>query len=236
MKHYIASRFSKGNHFLPDEVIIGDGSITVKSPRFIGSTSISFLVNQVSVSVDSPILGFCDITFYSQGNRYTVHGFTDSEADSIKKSINFYSNSGQSQSTQNRSPIDGRKDLDDFFAHIGEMGRLYHEDKKKAYSNSGLLPKLKDLLISQLALRLVLRERTQTSQEDLTDNLTNNDDAINETRDKIRSYLKEIHEDWRPYYDAIRTECNEQAEVKFQKAKNDEFLKMFGWEENQEDS
>lgn len=84
---FTASRLSDGNKLFPDEVIIDSKTVTIKSPKLFGGKSKIFPVNQVTVSIHSPLVGFSDITFFSQGTSATVHGFTIAEANKINKMI-----------------------------------------------------------------------------------------------------------------------------------------------------
>lgn len=84
---FTASRLSDGNKLFPDEVIIDSKTVTIKSPKLFGGKSKTFPVNQVTVSIHSPLVGVSDLTFFSQGTSATVHGFTIAEANKINKMI-----------------------------------------------------------------------------------------------------------------------------------------------------
>ncbi len=81
---FTASRLSEGNQIFPDEINIDDTSVTIKSPKLFGGKSKSFPLGQISVSINTPMVGFSDITLFSQGTGMSVHGFTSSDAKSIK--------------------------------------------------------------------------------------------------------------------------------------------------------
>lgn len=84
---YTASRLSGGNKLFPDEVIIDSKTVTIKFSKLFGGKSKTFPVNQVSVTINSPSLGYSDVTFISQGTSATEYGFTVSEANKINKMI-----------------------------------------------------------------------------------------------------------------------------------------------------
>jgi hypothetical protein len=82
-----ASRLSDGNNVFPDEISIDDNSVTIKSPKLFGGVSKSFPLGQITVSINTPFIGFSDITLFSQGTRMSVHGFSSSEAKKIRNLI-----------------------------------------------------------------------------------------------------------------------------------------------------
>lgn len=84
MNRFTASRLSDGNKMFPDEILIDETSVTIKSPRLFGGRATTFPLGQITVSVNSPFLGFCDLNFYANGTSVSVHGFTDSDAKNIK--------------------------------------------------------------------------------------------------------------------------------------------------------
>ena len=84
---FTASRLSDGNKVFPDEITIDDYSVTIKSPKLFGGVSKSFPLGQISVKVNTPMIGYSDITLFSQGTGMSVHGFTSSDAKSIKSLI-----------------------------------------------------------------------------------------------------------------------------------------------------
>ena len=84
---FVASRLSDGNKIFPDEITIDDYSATLKSPNFFSGNSKSFPLGQISVAINTPIVGYSDITLYAQGTGMKIHGFTADEARKIKRLI-----------------------------------------------------------------------------------------------------------------------------------------------------
>lgn len=84
---FTASRLSEGNKLFPDEINIDETSVTIKSPKLFGGISKSFPLGQITISINSPMFGYSDITLFSQGTGMHVHGFTVSDANKIKKLI-----------------------------------------------------------------------------------------------------------------------------------------------------
>lgn len=85
--NFTASRLSDGNKMFPDEINIDDNSVTIRSPKLFGGKSKSFPLGQISVSINTPMVGYSDITLVSQGTGMSVHGFTSSDAKRIKSLI-----------------------------------------------------------------------------------------------------------------------------------------------------
>jgi hypothetical protein len=90
---YTASRLSKDNKVFPTEIIIETNGITVRVPGVFNSKTeymeYSYITN---VSVDTPLIGFSTITFYTSGTQVTAHGFTKEEVKQIKEAIDIGKN------------------------------------------------------------------------------------------------------------------------------------------------
>src|ERR1700753_3973681 len=84
---FTASRLSDGNNFFPDQIIIDNHFVTITSPKLFGGASKSFPIEQITISIIRPMIGFSDITVYAHGTQMTGHGFSSSEAKKIKKLI-----------------------------------------------------------------------------------------------------------------------------------------------------
>lgn len=83
-----ASRLSEGNKIFPAEIDIEETGLTVKIPGFFKNRSQFLDYKQIGdVSVDTPLVGYSTITFYTQGARVSAHGFTKSEVRRIKNAI-----------------------------------------------------------------------------------------------------------------------------------------------------
>jgi hypothetical protein len=85
---FIASRLSKGNKMFPAEIITEDNGIKVKIPGFLSGNTQFISYEKISaVEVDSPMIGFSTLTFFHDGNKVEVHGFSKSDAETIQVEI-----------------------------------------------------------------------------------------------------------------------------------------------------
>lgn len=85
---FTASRLSKDNKVFPTEIIIEENGITIRVPGIFKSKSEYMEFSYISnVSVDTPLVGFSTITFYTSGSHVVAHGFTKSEVRKIKEAI-----------------------------------------------------------------------------------------------------------------------------------------------------
>ena len=89
MKAFTASRISDGNGMFPCKIMVGSNKITVRIPGFFHNQDKDIPYDQISeVSVDTPLVGYSTITFYTTGAGYVkAHGYTKSEVDEIKRLI-----------------------------------------------------------------------------------------------------------------------------------------------------
>jgi len=86
--NFIASRLSKGNKMFPAEIITEDNGIKVKIPGFFSGNTQFISYEKISaVEVDSPMIGFSTLTFFHDGNKVEVHGFSKSDAEAIQVEI-----------------------------------------------------------------------------------------------------------------------------------------------------
>ena len=91
---YTASRLSKDNKLFPTEIILEANGITVRVPGVFNSKSEYMEYGYItSVSVDTPLVGFSTITFYTSGTHVSAHGFTKEEVKEIKEAIDKGKNS-----------------------------------------------------------------------------------------------------------------------------------------------
>lgn len=87
-KKITASRISSGNQLFPASVILDKNGVTVKFPGFFNSQSNRLSYSDINgVTVDTPLVGFSTISFMVKGDKITAHGFTKSEAQTIKQVI-----------------------------------------------------------------------------------------------------------------------------------------------------
>jgi hypothetical protein len=129
-----ASRLSDGNNVFPDEISIDDNSVTIKSPKLFGGVSKSFPVGQITVSINTPLIGFSDITLFSQGARMSVHGFSSGEAKKIRTLIeNGFSNKGNKEKAKISTPEPPIEVEEDFNwdDDADEEEKVQEDDKKR---------------------------------------------------------------------------------------------------------
>jgi hypothetical protein len=103
-----ASRWSRGNHLLPAQVIITQDSITMYQPQWIGKIEESIhLAHVSSIKIDTNLI-FSDVFIETTGGRNPIvcHGHTKGDAVEMKRVIE------QFQSERYGTPgtdADGRK-------------------------------------------------------------------------------------------------------------------------------
>src|SRR5262245_2796995 len=100
-----ASRFSKGNHLFPAQVVITPTSITHFRPQWIGKLEESIhMAHVASIKIDTHLF-FSDVFIETTGGQNPIicHGHTKGEAVVMKKTIEKY------QSEYYRKPPDERK-------------------------------------------------------------------------------------------------------------------------------
>ena len=84
-----ASRWSKGNRIFPTEIILEENGLTVRIPGIFSSKSEYMEYSYISnVSVDTPLIGFSTIIFYTSGTQVIAHGYTKKQVAIIKETIN----------------------------------------------------------------------------------------------------------------------------------------------------
>jgi hypothetical protein len=83
-----ASRLSEGNKLFPAEVYIEPNGLTIKFPGMFSGQSKHLDYQQIGeVSIDTPLVGFSSITFFTAGTRVYANGFTSDEVRQIKEAI-----------------------------------------------------------------------------------------------------------------------------------------------------
>ncbi len=88
MEKFTASRLAEDNKLFPPEIHLDEYSLTVKLPKLFGGKTQSFDYRDItSVSIETPMIGYSTITFYSSGTKISAHGFTKSEVKRIKEAI-----------------------------------------------------------------------------------------------------------------------------------------------------
>lgn len=122
---FTASRLSEGNKIFPAEIHCDKDGLTVKIPGFFSGKSRHLTYSQIGeISVDTPMVGYSTITFYTAGTRVSAHGFTKSEVKQVKAAIE----KGQSGTSSNdyKADYDIEDDEKNTEVEILET-QLYHE-------------------------------------------------------------------------------------------------------------
>ena len=87
-RKFVASRISKDNVMFPPQIILEDTSVTVKCPGLFSGRSTVIPYDNIShMSILSPLVGFSTISFFAFGEEISIHGFTRSDANEIKRLI-----------------------------------------------------------------------------------------------------------------------------------------------------
>jgi hypothetical protein len=204
MPTFTASRLSEGNRIFPDQIIIDEDSVTIKSPKLFGGNATSFPLGQITMSIDSPFLGFCDIKFSSQGTNICVHGFTDNDSKRIKRLINERNTgntSKKSYSSSNKDTKRYRPDEDiNFNKQMSEASALADENINK-YS----------LILTKAMVDIAfIDEKSKDEIDDIEFKAT-----------KARSYLEGLLRKWysndRYKFDQVVKECADEADKQIAK-------------------
>ncbi len=206
MPIFTASRLSEGNRIFPDQIIIDEDSLTIKSPKLFGGNATSFPLGQITMSVDSPFIGFCDIKFSSQGTNICVHGFTDNDSKRIKRLINERNTgnaSNKSYSSSNKDTERYRRDEDiEFNNQMSEASSKADEDIKK----------YRQILTKAMVDIAFLDEKSKEEIDDIEFKAT-----------KARSYLEGLLRKWysndRYKFDHVVKECADEADKQIAKIK-----------------
>lgn len=132
---YVASRLSDGNKLFPPHIVVEINGLKVKIPGFWKGKEIFIPYDEIaSVSVNSRLIGFSTLRFYTRGTEVVVHGFTKSQVEDIKRDIE----SGQSgyfkRSKDHSYSKENREDYDE--DEYDEEEDEEYDDKKSNRSRS----------------------------------------------------------------------------------------------------
>lgn len=134
---YVASRLSDGNKLFPPHIVVEINGLKVKIPGFWKGKEIFIPYDEIaSVSVNSRLIGFSTLRFYTRGTEVAVHGFTKSQVEDIKRDIE----SGQSgyfkRSKDHSYSKENRKDYDeDEYDEEDEDEDEYDEEEDEEYDD-----------------------------------------------------------------------------------------------------
>jgi phage gp45-like len=83
-----ASRLSEGNKVFPTEINLEENSIEIKVPGvFSGDSKYLNYQDITAIEVDTPLIGFCTIRLFLNGNKVEVHGFSKADVKEIRRII-----------------------------------------------------------------------------------------------------------------------------------------------------
>lgn len=85
---------SSGNKLFPPEIHIEPNGITIKRPGVFSSNK-TFIGYKdiVSISIDSPLIGYSTITFFTNSNQVVVNGFSKKDTEEITSLIDQHKHS-----------------------------------------------------------------------------------------------------------------------------------------------
>lgn len=136
---YVASRLSDGNKLFPPHIVVEINGLKVKIPGFWKGKEIFIPYDEIaSVSVNSRLIGFSTLRFYTRGTEVAVHGFTKSQVEDIKRDIEsgqsgyFKRSKDHSYSKENREDYD-EDEYDDEEEDYDEDE--YDEEKNEEYDD-----------------------------------------------------------------------------------------------------
>ena len=85
---FTASRLSEGNKVFPAQVILEENNVEVKIPGlFSGDSKYLNYEDITAIEIDIPLIGFCTIRLFHNGNKVEVHGFSKADVREIRKMI-----------------------------------------------------------------------------------------------------------------------------------------------------
>jgi hypothetical protein len=84
---FTASRLSDGNKVFPAEIYTEDSGIKVKIPGFFRGDTKFINYENISMEINTPLIGYSTLTFFYQGSKAHAHGFTKDQAKQIKAII-----------------------------------------------------------------------------------------------------------------------------------------------------
>ena len=83
-----ASRLSEGNKVFPAEINLEENNIEIKIPGlFRGDSKYLNYQDITSIEVDSPMICFCTLRLFMNGNKVEVKGFSKSDVKEIRRII-----------------------------------------------------------------------------------------------------------------------------------------------------
>ena len=139
-KTYIASRLSEGNKIFPPQITIEDAGISIKVPGFFKDKSQFLPYSQIGeVKVNSPLVGFCTISFYASGTYVQAHGFTDNDAKAIRRYIREGTSPSKSRNIERNSFSRDMEDESTVIESLAKAKRITYEnerDERTEYSES----------------------------------------------------------------------------------------------------
>lgn len=84
---FTASRLSDGNKLFPAEIYTEDSGIRIKIPGFFRGDTKFINYENISLEINTPLIGYSTLTFFFQGSKAQAHGFTKDQAKQIRAII-----------------------------------------------------------------------------------------------------------------------------------------------------
>ena len=232
-KKFTASRISEGNRIFPDEVTIDDYSVTIKSPRLFSGVSKSFPLGQVSISINSPIVGYSDITLFSHGTGMSIHGFTKSDAQKIKRYIEEgkKGNNGSSSDSSTRS----RRTDSGYDEPWGFTPSEINQIERRQAENQENFNKIKRALTKTIKKYYFLNYLKKRGEKDIQDPQIYQADC-KEYQKILMDFLKKHNEEDK--FQSVFEKCKKSARIEADKgiAEYEEIEEKVKEEENVENS
>jgi hypothetical protein len=222
MRKYTASMLSEGNHLFQASITILDNGVKLRIPNFWRDQETFFSFSDISgVELTTPswysILTYSTINFNLRGTWVEAHGFTKSDALTIKKLIDNGRYSGGNSSInefgEDTSKFSASKQKDWInYQHDRQM-RLDREERiaKRNEQNKELIPKLKKIIKEYWVE--ILSYGNNDDYNKLSEmvqppgNINAKEELINYIK-KLKKIIQEIYDDeyWEIEYKSINEE------------------------------
>lgn len=88
-KTFAASRWTEGNKFFPNKIILDDNGVTFRVPSMFSGQETTIPYSRISsVNIDTPVVGFSAIIIETTGEgKIRVNGYTKNEVQEMKQLI-----------------------------------------------------------------------------------------------------------------------------------------------------
>lgn len=152
MKEFEASRLSEGNSLKPSKIRIDENEVTHVIPGLFGDSNKILKYKEIlSVSIDTPMIGFSKIRIESSGgNDINTSGFSKEDAITIKETIEAKlstERNNESKSNNSNTTIANKKVTSD------EIPKMYDEQLEKIIELA-----LVDGIVTEKEREIILRK------------------------------------------------------------------------------